>query len=87
MILEKPDGAPLPGDLGTWVEVRIGLGLTLLLLLAALALFLWLLAKERRRWLARSAHLCANCGYDLRATPDRCPECGMEPAGNSKSLR
>jgi hypothetical protein len=61
--------------LGRFAEVRVAPAWPLLVSLGLVSLWVVLVARTRRR-ARRDGRRCVQCGYDLRATPQRCPECG-----------
>jgi hypothetical protein len=61
---------------GSYIMVTVPFWLVILLLAMPATLRIWQPIRRSRR---RRAGCCVNCGYDLRATPERCPECGAAP--------
>ena len=74
-------GPPLPKD-----TFSGGFDLTIPLFVPLL-LFAYLPFAALRNRIIRARRVkstyCAKCGYDLRATPLRCPECGTIPSNNA----
>jgi zinc-ribbon domain len=54
---------------------RIMIPFWFICLVTAIPPYLWL-RSYRRNHLAKLKGFCSKCGYDLRASKERCPECG-----------
>jgi hypothetical protein len=87
-------GKPQIGPMPIFWQPRLGADATKrelaipwwLLLIFSGSIPLWAAHAAIRRQSRLRRGCCAECGYDLRSSPDRCPECGTIPARKKSAL-
>ena len=72
-------GDPDPSAWAMWIDAFLLSGVTALSTLLPILSINTVVDRLRARRLHHA--LCTTCGYDLRATPARCPECGTFVGG------
>jgi len=71
----------LMGSFDRAYKIEVAMGPLIVLTAITPAWWIWTALRRRNK---RMPGYCRVCGYDLRATPERCPECGTVPSGKGE---